>query len=337
MSVSTMKVVRIREPGGPEVLELAERPMPVPQASEVRVRVQAVGVNRADLLQRAGFYPPPSPGIPVDIPGLEYVGTIDAVGAGVGGKGQGGFDLGERVYGIVAGGGYAEYLVVHALATARVPQSIPGPEAAALPEAYLTAYDALLTIASLAPGETVLIHAVGSGVGTAALALALAVGARPIGTARSAEKLVSAEKMGLKQSICVKDARFSARVLEMTEGRGAAVILDLVGGAYAAENLHAVQSRGRIVSVGLVAGRTAELDLGLLLRKRATLFGTVLRSRGLGERIELHRILQEHLGPLFEAGRLTAVVDRAWPLSEASEAHRYLESNESFGKVILRT
>jgi NADPH2:quinone reductase len=324
-----MRAIVIREPGGPEVLELRDVPTPEPSRGEVRVRVRATALNRADMLQRMGAYPAP-PGSPRDIPGMELAGEVDALGEGV-------TDLatGDHVFGIVGGGAYAEYVVVHARALARMPQRMSFSDAAAVPEAFLTAWDAMVAQARLSSGEVVLVHAAGSGVGTAGLQIALAIGARPIGTARTAAKLERAQELGLKEAILVERGSFAKEVLARTAGRGVDVVLELVGGAYVAEDLACLALRGRIVVVGTMAGTSTELDLGLLMRKRAEIRGTMLRSRPLEEKILAARALERHLVPLFESGALRPVVDRVLPLAKAADAHRAMQDNDSFGKVVL--
>ena len=253
-----MKAIVITQPGGPEVLESREVATPVPAPGEIRVRVRATAVNRADLLQRQGLYPAP-PGVRADIPGLELAGEIDALGAGVTG-----WAVGDAVFGLVGGGAYAEHVVAHERTLARMPAGLSFTDAAAIPEAFITAWDAMVTQAHLTAGETVLVHAVGSGVGTAAVQIARAVGARAVGTARTAAKLERARDLGLEAAVVTAEATFAHRVLEAAPG-GVDVVLDLVGGAYVAESLKCLAARGRIVAVGLMAGRRAELDLGLLL------------------------------------------------------------------------
>jgi putative PIG3 family NAD(P)H quinone oxidoreductase len=324
-----MRAIVIREPGGPEVLELREVPTPEPAPGEVRVRVRATAVNRADLLQRVGAYPAP-PGSPADIPGLEIAGEVDAVGDGVVDRAPG-----DRVFGVVGGGGYAEHVVVHARALARMPTGMAFAEAAAIPEAFVTAWDAIVEQAGLSAGESLLVHAAGSGVGTAAAQIARAVGARVIGTARTAKKMERARALGVDDAIVVQGGRFAQEVLARTAGRGADVVLELVGGAYLAEDLACLAARGRVVVVGTMGGATAAIDLSVLMRKRAEVRGTVLRSRPLEEKILAARGLEHHLVPLFERGTLRAVVDRVLPLDRAADAHALLQSNETFGKVVL--
>ncbi len=324
-----MRAIVIDRPGGPEVLSWREVPTPEPGRGEVRVRVRATAVNRADLLQRMGLYPAP-PDAPQQIPGLEFAGEIDAVGAGVSA-----WKPGDRVFGLVGGGAYAEALVTHGDTLARMPDALSFTDAAASPEAFITAWDAMVTQGGLGAGETVLIHAVGSGVGTAAVQLARALSARPLGTARTAAKLGRAGKLGMDRGFTVDKGKFADDVLRATGGRGVDVVLELVGGGYVAEDLACMASQGRIVLVGLMAGVRADLDLGLVLRKRLTIIGTQLRARPLGEKIEVTRGFQRHVVPLVEAGTVAPVVERVLPLAEAAAAHQAMASNEGFGKIVL--
>lgn len=324
-----MRAIVIREPGGPEVLVLRDVPEPSPPPSFVRVAVRYAGVNRADLLQRAGLYPAPA-GVPADIPGLEYSGVVDAIGEGVTR-----FAAGDRVCGLVGGGAYAERLVVHEGEVARVPGSIDDRSAGATPEIFVTAYDALLIRAGLAPGEVVLIHAAGSGVGTAAIQIAKALGCFVIATSRTEDKLARCEELGADVAIAVKEASFAEAVRGVTSGRGADVVLELAGGAYVAEDVRAAATLGRIVVVGLTAGTRADVDLRLLLAKRLTITGTVLRSRPLAEKIRAAEVLERHVLPLVAAGRVRPVIDRVFPLVEAGAAHAHVASNTTFGKVLL--
>jgi NADPH:quinone reductase len=325
-----MRAIVITRPGGPEVLELRERDLPEPSRGEVRVRVRATAVNRADLLQRMGAYPAP-PDAPPDIPGLEWAGEIDVAGPGV-------TDLmtGDRVFGLSGGGAYAEALVVHARTVVKIPDGLSFIDAAAVPEAFITAWDALVSQAGLGAGETTLIHAAGSGVGTAAVQIARAIGARSIGTARTEAKLARARDLGLDRGVVVgADGKFADRVLAETGGAGVDVALELVGGHYLAEDLACAAARGRIVLVGLMAGTRADLDLGLILRRRLCIQGTVLRSRPLEEKIAATQAFARHVVPLLARGTLRPVVGRVMPLAAAAEAHKYVSSNEGFGKIIL--
>jgi NADPH2:quinone reductase len=325
-----MRAVVVARPGGPEVLQLAERPLPEPGPGEIRVRVRASALNRADLLQRRGLYPAP-PGAPQDIPGLEYAGEVDAVG-----EGAGLWAVGNRVMGIVGGGGYAEYVVVHEREAMRIPQGLSFEEGAAIPEAFLTAYDALFTRLELLMGERVLIHAVGSGVGTAALQLARAAGAVTIGTSRSAEKLRRAGELGLDVAIDTSKEDLPAALENATYGSGVHAVVDLVGGKIFEDSLRGLAQGGRVVVVGTVAGSRVELDLGLLLQRRIRIVGTVLRTRPLEEKIALAREFSSTVLPLLSSGKIRPVIDRIYPFSEIADAHRQMEQNDTFGKIVLK-
>jgi putative PIG3 family NAD(P)H quinone oxidoreductase len=324
-----VRAIVIGRPGGPDVLELREVPQPAPLRGEVRVRVRATAVNRADLLQRMGQYPAP-PDAPQDIPGLEFAGEIDAVG-----EAAGDWKEGDRVFGLAGGGAYAEAIVVHGRALARIPARLTFEQAAAVPEAFITAFDAIVTQARLGSGERVLIHAVGSGVGTAAAQIARAIGARSIGTARTLAKLDRARELGLDDGVLVKEGRFAAEVLTRTDQAGVDVILELVGGDYLGEDLACAAPRARVVLVGMLGGARTEIDLGSVLRKRVTIVGTMLRSRPLEEKIQAMQAFARHLVPLFESGALRPVIDRTFPLSLAAKAHAYMATNDGFGKIVL--
>ena len=321
-----MKAVVIREPGGVEVLEVREVAEPVPVRGEVRVRIRATAVNRADLLQRMGVYPAPA-GAPKDIPGLEFAGEIDALGEGVTS-----WKVGDRAFGLAGGGTYAEKIVLPARAVAKLPAGVSFTDAAAIPEAFITAYDALVPQGGLASGDRVLISAVGSGVGTAAVQIVHALGARAFGTARTGDKIERARALGLVAGVVAKGNSFAA---EAGKHGPFDLILELVGGPYVTEDLACVALGGRIVVVGMMAGAKAELDLTTLLYKRVTIRGTVLRARPLEEKIAAARMLERNLAPLFADGRLKPVVDRVLPLDQVREAHEAMASNQTFGKVVL--
>jgi len=325
-----MRAVVISGSGGPEVLSLGRRPKPEPGPSQVRVRVHASALNRADILQRKGMYPAPE-GAPADIPGLEYAGEVDALGAGAGL-----WAVGNRVMGITAGGGHAEYLCVHEREVMRIPHNLELTDAAAIPEAFLTAYDALFGQLRLQVGERVLIHAVGSGVGTAAVQLAHAAGAITLGTSRTPEKLARGRELGLDHGIDANDDDWPDRVRQAAGGDEIRAILDLVGGRALDANLRLLAPLGRMIVVGVMAGSKGELDLGLLLRNRLRLLGTVLRSRPLEEKIALARDFSGAVLPLFASGRVRPVVDRVMSFDEVADAHRQMESNRTFGKIVLR-
>ncbi|MBR9988826.1 MAG: NAD(P)H-quinone oxidoreductase [Gemmatimonadetes bacterium] len=328
-----MRAIVITRPGGPDVLALRDVADPLPGTGEIRVRVHATAVNRADLLQRMGRYPAPA-GAPQDIPGLEYAGVVDAIG-----EGAQRWRAGDRVMGLVGGGGYADYIVTHEDEAMRVPSGLSLEDAAAIPEAFITAHDALFTRLGLQRGESLLIHAVGSGVGTAALQLAKAHDVLVIGTQRSGWKLERAQPLGLDVGIETDAASFADRVLSevhtarATEGVDA--VLDLVGGDYLAGNLRAIRVLGRIVVVGLVAGAKSELDMRLLLQKRATITGTVLRARSLVEKVEAVRAFERDVMPLLETAAVRPIIDTVLPLEDVVRAHELVEGDGNFGKVVL--
>ena len=321
-----MRAVVYSAAGGPEVITVTERPEPMSGPGQVRVRVRAAGLNRADLLQRAGTYAAPK-GWPVDIPGIEYAGEVDAVGAGVTR-----WKVGDRVMGLVGGGGHAEMVVVHADEAMAVPAPLSLEEAAAIPEVFLTAYDALTVRGRLAAGERVLLHAVGSGLGTAAAQLARLMGATVLGTSRSAEKLERARAYGLDIGIDTSKTPFRHAINEPVN-----LVIDVLGGAAFADNLAVLAPRGRLVVLGWLTGSRVDADLAPLLHKRLEVIGTVMRSRSLTERLPLVRDFSERMLPLFDgpAPRLVPVVGERYPMTAMAEAHRAMERNTTFGKVIL--
>ena len=326
-----MKAIVITGTGGVEVLDVREVPTPEPQGDQIRVRVRACGLNRADLMQCRGKYPAPK-GAPANIPGLEYAGEVDALGPGCTGP----LKPGDRVFGVVSGGGQAEYLVTHERLAVAIPDALTFEQAAAVPEAFLTAHDALETQGEARPGETVLIHAVGSGVGTAALQIARAMGCTVIGTSRTADKLKRAGELGLDVGIESTRGDFASDVLAFTGGSGADVILDLVGAPLWESNMRALAVRGRLVVVGLLGGGTATVDLRSLMNKRARVVGTTLRARPLEERIAVTRHFARRVMPWLERGLVRPVVDRVFAFEEVRAAEQRLEANLGFGKVILR-
>jgi putative PIG3 family NAD(P)H quinone oxidoreductase len=323
-----MKAVLLEGAGGPEVLSVREVPTPEPGPEQVRVRVRAAGLNRADLLQRRGHYPAP-PGTRSDIPGLEFAGVVDALGPGAQL-----WSIGQRVYGITAGAAQAEYIVTHERMLAPIPDNLDDIAAGGVPEVFMTVYDGLFTQAQLGVGETVLIHAVGSGIGTAAVQLARAVSARTIGTSRTPAKLERAKELGLDVGLAGEN--FAQAVKEHTHGQGVNVVLDPVGGAYVAGDLEAVALNGRVVVLAMQAGADAQLSLGLLMGKRMRVMGSTLRPRPIEEKILITRAFAAHVNPLLARGQVRSIVDRVFDLQDIAAAHAYLESNETFGKVILR-
>ena len=326
--MDTMRAVIYTGAGGPEVIAIGEVPRPEVRPRHIRVRVHAAGLNRADLIQRRGQYAAP-PGWPADIPGLEYAGEVEAV------RGATRWKVGDRVMGLVGGGALAELVAVHEDEVLRMPAGCSYEEAAAIPEVFLTAYDALVTRGRLAAGERVLIHAVGSGVGTAAAQIAHHLGATVLGTSRSADKLARALVYGLDVGIDTSQGGFADAA-----GEPVHVILDVLGGPAFAENLAVLAPRGRLVLLGFLAGSRTTADLGPILRKRLEVIGTVMRTRSLEERAPLVREFSERMLPLFDqriehATPLRPVLERVYPMAELAAAHRLMEGNETFGKIVV--
>ncbi|MBV9957660.1 MAG: NAD(P)H-quinone oxidoreductase [Acidobacteria bacterium] len=327
-----MRAVTIISQGGVEALQVRLVPRPLEaKADRVLVRVRAAGLNRADVLQRKGHYPAP-PGTVQDIPGLEFAGEVVEVG-----EEARTVRAGQRVFGIAAGGAQAEYVLVPESALAEIPQNLDWPSAAAVPEVFITAHDALFTQAGLGLGESVLIHAAGSGVGTAAVQLAHAAGATVYGTSRTADKLERVREYGLDGAFTVGDdpMSFAEAVRERTNGKGVNVILDLVGGSYFAANLAALARHGRMMLVGTTGGGSADFDFGTVMSKRLQITGTVLRARSAEEKAQAVRLFAAHVVPLLARGAVRPVIDQVYPLAQVAAAHERMESNESFGKIVL--
>lgn len=323
-----MKAVYIREFGGVENLEYREVPEPAePKGNEVLVRVRAAGLNRADLLQRRGLYPPPD-GYSPNIPGLEFAGEIEEVGDAVSD-----LNIGDRVFGITAGEAQAEKMLIDARLAVRIPDDMSFVEAAAFPEAFITAHDAVFTQAMLLPGETILIHAVGSGVGLAALQLCSSM--TTIGTSRTRKKLDAALEFELDHPVLAADGNFADEVLAATNGDGVDVVLDLVGGAYFEQNLRVLRPKGLLMVVGLTSGASSEIDLRTILQKHLSIRGTTLRGRSIEEKALVVDAFRDDVVPKIADGRVLPNIDKVFPAAEVRAAHEYLESNESFGKVIL--
>lgn len=325
-----MRAVVLNEYGGPEVMHIREVPEPDFGPDEIRVNVTHTALNRADLLQRLGMYPPPQPAPQYEIPGLEFAGTVERVGSRVTR-----WQPGDRVFGLLNGGGYAEKVVIHEAMALPVPHNLSLDEAAGVAEVFLTAYDALVHRGRLQAGERVLVHAGGSGVGTAAIQLADAMGATVFATVGSSEKASKIRQLGA-HSIEYRLEDFAAAIEHETTGQGVHVALDFVGSPYLARNMQAAATLGRIVVLGLLGGAQTEIDLGLLMRKRLTLIGTVLRSRSFTEKLALTADFAEHVLPLLAAGRVRPIIDREFSLNDVAEAHTYMASNQNFGKVVLR-
>ena len=303
-------------------LRVEERPTPAPEGDQVLIEVAAAGLNRAELMQARGVYPAP-PGWPVDVPGLEFAGTIAATGSGVTSLSEG-----QRVFGIVGGGGHATHLITRQELCARVPEGLDLVTAGGVPEAFITAHDALVTQGGLRPGERVLIHGVGSGVGTAAVQVARALGASTVGTSRTPDKLERARKLGLDSGVLASEA-MAGEIGEVD------LVIDLIGGDYLITDLEVCRLKGRIVIVGLLAGSQATLNLGALLRKRLTVRGTTLRARPDHEKITATRAFEREVVPLLDSGAIEVVRDKTFTLDEAPAAYEHMASNEGYGKTII--
>jgi putative PIG3 family NAD(P)H quinone oxidoreductase len=328
MAAPTMRAIEIAEPGGPHVLRPARRPLPEPGPGEVRVRVDAAGVNRPDVIQRQGKYPPP-PGAS-DIPGLELAGTIDALGDGVTDWG-----VGDRVCALVSGGGYAEYCAVPAIQCLPIPSGFDAVQAAALPETFFTVWANVFERGGLRAGEILLLHGGTSGIGTTAIQLARAFGARVLATAGSPEKCAACVALGAERAVNYRAEDFVAAAREATGGRGVDVVLDMVGGPYIPRNLEALAPGGRLVLIALQGGSKAEASFLPVLQRHLTITGSLLRPRPVEEKGRLARALREKVWPLLESGRVRPVIDSTFPLERAGDAHRRMESGAHVGKIVL--
>lgn len=326
---ASMRAIVFEAPGGPEVLTLGERPDPVPGPDEVLVDVKATALNRADLLQRRGLYPPP-PGAS-DILGLECAGVVAACGPDTAGPAPG-----TRVMALLPGGGYAERVVIPARMALTIPEGTSFEEAACIPEAFLTAQEALFTLGQVRAGDFVLVHAAAGGVGSAAVQLAREAGARVIATAGSAEKLARVAPLGAEVLIDYKQQNFADVVLEATRGHGADVVLDFVGGAYWESHARCLAVGGRVVVIGLLGGALAEVNLAQLLMRRYQIVGLVMRSRPLADKIAISQTFARNWLPRFQNGGLVPIVDSVFALNEARAAHERMEANANFGKIVLR-
>jgi len=324
-----MRAVVVREPGGPEMLQLAEAPDPVPGEGELLIRNHATALNRADVLQRMGFYPPP-PGAS-SIPGLECAGEVDRIGRGVSD-----FRPGDRVFALLAGGGYAEKVVVAAEVAMRIPPNLDFESAAAIPEVFMTAYDNLVNHGRIAKEGWALVHGGGSGVGTAAIQLLRHRGAHVIVTVGSKEKAQRCLALGADAAINYREESFSDRAREITGRRGVDVVLDIMGAAYLDANLRSLALEGRLVIIAAQGGLQGELNLGLMLSKRLSIQATTLRTRPLAYKAKLARQIEADILPGLTDGSIRPVIDRVFDLGQAAEAHRLMESNAHFGKIVLR-
>lgn len=321
-------IIRIGD-GGPEVLQLSEVPAPIPTATQLLVDVHATALNRADLIQRRGGYPPP-PG-ESEILGLEIAGTVAAVGPAVEGVSEG-----DRVFGLVGGGGYAEQAVIDYRMAMPIPDEWSFEEAAAVPEVFFTANENIFTLGELAAGETILIHAGGSGVGTAGIQISQHAGANVFVTAGTPEKIHKCKTLGAIEGINYKTTDFVAEIEHLTDGEGVDVVLDFIGAPYLERNLSVLKTKGRLLQVGLIGGATTEIDLGTLMRNRFKIIGSVMRPQSIDEKIAITQRFVDRWLPEFERGALKPVIDNVFPLAEVRQAHTYMEANRNFGKIILK-
>ena len=326
--MATMTAIAIRQPGGPDVLAPVKLPVPVPGPGQLLVRVKAAGVNRPDILQRQGGYPPP-PGAP-DTPGLEIAGEVTGLGAGVRR-----YEVGDKVCGLVPGGGYAEYCLVHEDNALPVPPGFSMEEAAGVPETFFTVWTNVFDRGGLKAGETLLVHGGSSGIGTTAIMLAKALGSTVIATAGTDEKCQACRKLGADHAFNYRNADFveAMKALKIE----ANVILDMVGGDYVARNFKVASMYGRIVNIAFQKGSKIEIDLLPVMLKRLTLTGSTLRPRSVAEKAEIAKALEETVWPLFAAGRCKPVIYRTFPLAQAAAAHKLMESSEHTGKIVLKT
>jgi len=323
-----MRAVVLHDHGGPDVLTIEEVPDPTPGPEEILVDIRATALNRADLLQRMGLYANPYPE-QHEIPGLEYAGTVAAIGERVRE-----WSLGDQVMGITGGGAYAERIAVHERQAIRVPSAVGLDDAAAIPEVFLTAWDALVLQGGLTSGRWALVHAGASGVGTAAIQIAKAIGAR-IAVTCSSGKVEACRSLGADEVIDYGSRDFVDAVLGVTDGHGADVILDVIGGDYTNRNLRAAAAKGRVIQVGLMGGGKTPVDLGLLLSKRIQLIGTVLRARPIEEKLAVTQRFAAEVAPLFERGALRPIIDSRYPLERIADAHAHMGANANVGKVLI--
>ena len=324
-----MKAIIRTGDGGPEVLQLADVPSPEQTETQLLVDVKATALNRADLLQRQGAYPPP-PG-ESEILGLEIAGTVSAIGSAVQG-----FSENDRVFGLVGGGGYAEQAVIDYRMAMVIPNHWRFEEAAAVPEVFFTANENIFTLGRLTAGETILIHAGGSGVGTAAIQIAKHAGARVFVTAGTPEKIDKCFTLGATTGINYKQSDFVAEIEKLTDGEGVDVVLDFIGAPYLSRNIQILKVKGRLLQVGLMGGATTDIDLGVIMRRRLQMIGSVMRPQSLDEKIAITQRFVERWLPELKNGTLRPVIDKVFPLAQACEAHEYMEANRNFGKIILK-
>ena len=324
-----MKAIIRTGDGGPEVLQLGEIPSPTPTETQVLVDVHATALNRADMIQRRGGYPPP-PG-DSEVLGLEIAGTVSAVGRAVKGVAKG-----DRVFGLVGGGGYAEQAVIDYRMAMPMPDEWTFEQAAAVPEVFFTASDNIFTQGGLSAGETILIHAGGSGVGTAGVQISHHAGAKVFITAGTPEKIENCKALGAEAGINYKENDFVAEILRLTDGQGVDVVVDFIGATYLERNLSVLKTKGRLLQLGLISGSVAEINLNTVMRNRLQLIGSVLRTRSIDEKIGVTQNFMDRWLPELKNGSIRPIVDTVFPLAHVQEAHAYMEANRNFGKIILK-
>ena len=325
-----MKAIIRTGDGGPEVLQLAEVPSPTPTATQLLVDVHATALNRADTIQRRGGYPPP-PG-ESDIIGLEIAGTVSAMGDAV----ESGISEGDRVFGLVGGGGYAEQAVIDYRMAMPIPDGWSFEQAAAVPEVFFTANENIFTLGKLSAGETILIHAGGSGVGSAGVQISRHAGATVFVTAGTQEKINGCKELGATDGINYKTTDFVTEIQRLTDGQGVDVVLDFIGAPYFERNLSILKTKGRLLQVGLIGGSTTEINLNTVMRNRLQIIGSVMRPQSIDEKIAITQRFVERWLPALKNGVLQPVIDTVFPLAQAAQAHEYMEANRNFGKILLK-
>jgi NADPH2:quinone reductase len=325
-----MKAIIITQPGGPEVLQPADKPTPAYAANEVLIKVMAAGINRPDVAQRKGNYPPP-PGAPKDIPGLEIAGYVTEAGADVTR-----WKVGDKVCALIIGGGYAEYCNAPEGQCLPVPDNLSFEEAASLPETFFTVWSNVFDRGRLQPGETLLVHGGSSGIGVAAIQIATALGSKVYVTAGSAEKCKFCEDLGAEKAINYNTENFSEAITSLTNGKGVDVILDMIGGDYTPLNIKSLANDGRLVFINTMKGKNVEIDLAEVMRKRIYITGSMLRSREVAFKSAIAQSLEEQIWPLLASGKIKPVIYKVFPAAEAAEAHRLMESSAHMGKIVIQ-
>ncbi|QJD96916.1 NAD(P)H-quinone oxidoreductase [Mucilaginibacter robiniae] len=324
-----MKAIVITQPGGPEVLQLQEHPQPVPRPHEVLIKVEAAGVNRPDVAQRKGVYPPP-PGAPQDIPGLEVAGVVEAIGSSVTL-----WKPGDRVCALISGGGYAEYCTAPEGQCLPIPGNLTMAEAASLPETFFTVWSNVFQRGHLQPGESLLVHGGSSGIGVTAIQLAKALGSPVYVTAGSDKKCRFCEQLGADKAINYKQENFAEVIEQLTQGKGVNVILDMIGGDYMSGNINSLAEDGRLVMINTMKGKDVQLDLSVVMRKRLVITGSTLRARHVAFKADIATALRKQVWPLLQNGRIKPVIHQVFPAHQAAQAHQLMESSEHMGKIVL--